>query len=108
MKFSSLILCAATILVAAPVYYTPAFAQEEVVDLQPGKKKGKKKATKNTEGDVATYLPGKPATKADLSVGDDLMDTLMANIEGCVGMAANMIGVHKNIIVFHNGLFPEL
>ena len=49
-----------------------------------------------------------PATKADLSVGDDLMDTLMANIDGCVGMAANMIGVHKNIIVFHNGLFPEL
>ena len=48
------------------------------------------------------------ATKADLSVGDDLMDTLMANIDGCVGMAANMIGVHKNIIVFHNGLFPEL
>ena len=53
-------------------------------------------------------VPSKPATKADLSVGDDLMDTLMANIDGCVGMAANMIGVHKNIIVFHNGLFPEL
>ena len=53
-------------------------------------------------------VPSKSATKADLSVGDDLMDTLMANIEGCVGMAANMIGVHKNIIVFHNGLFPEL
>lgn len=49
-----------------------------------------------------------PATKADLSVGVDLMDTLMANLDGCVGMAANMIGVHKNIIVFHNGLFPEL
>ena len=49
-----------------------------------------------------------PATKADLSVGDDLMDTLMANLDGCVGLAANMIGVHKNIIVFHNGLFPEL
>ena len=49
-----------------------------------------------------------PATKADISVGDDLKDTLVANLDGCVGMAANMIGVHKNIIVFHNGLFPEL
>ena len=43
-----------------------------------------------------------PATKADLSIGDDLMDTLMANIDGCVGMAANMIGVRKRIIVFDN------
>jgi len=49
-----------------------------------------------------------PATKADISVGDDLLDTLNANLDACVGMAANMIGVHKNIIVFHNGLFPEL
>mgnify|MGYP000653495395 FL=1 len=36
-----------------------------------------------------------PATKADLQVGRDLMDTLAANREGCVGMAANMIGVKK-------------
>lgn len=36
-----------------------------------------------------------PATKADLQVGKDLMDTLAANREGCVGMAANMIGVKK-------------
>ena len=40
-----------------------------------------------------------PATKADLNVGYDLMDTLRANRERCVGMAANMIGVKKNIII---------
>ena len=49
-----------------------------------------------------------PATEADRQVIVDLLDTLRANAAGCVGMAANMIGVHKNIIVFHNGLFPEL
>lgn len=37
-----------------------------------------------------------PATKADLQVGKDLQDTLKAHREGCVGMAANMIGVKKN------------
>ena len=43
-----------------------------------------------------------PATKADLSVADDLLDTLRANAAGCVGMAANMIGVAKAIIAFHD------
>lgn len=33
----------------------------------------------------------------------DLLDTLTANADGCVGMAANMIGVHKRIICFDNG-----
>lgn len=37
--------------------------------------------------------PSEPATQADLSVGRDLLDTLQANREACVGMAANMIGV---------------
>ncbi|MBU3103367.1 peptide deformylase [Clostridium gasigenes] len=41
-----------------------------------------------------------PATKEDISVIDDLVDTLRSNLEHCVGMAANMIGVKKNIIVF--------
>ncbi len=41
-----------------------------------------------------------PATKADLAVADDLLDTLRANAAGCVGMAANMIGVNKAIIAF--------
>lgn len=34
-----------------------------------------------------------PATKADLAVVEDLIDTLRANLERCVGMAANMIGI---------------
>lgn len=40
-----------------------------------------------------------PATKMDLPVGIDLQDTLQANRAGCVGMAANMIGVKKRIIL---------
>ena len=42
------------------------------------------------------------ATKDDLQVAQDLLDTLVANKETCVGMAANMIGVRKRIIVFDN------
>ena len=38
-------------------------------------------------------------TKEDLQIGRDLMDTLRANRERCVGMAANMIGVKKNIMI---------
>ena len=40
------------------------------------------------------------ATKEDLPVAQDLLDTLIAHQEGCVGMAANMIGVRKRIIAF--------
>jgi peptide deformylase len=43
------------------------------------------------------------ATKADAAVIVDLMDTLKANAEHCVGMAANMIGVKKRVIVFSVG-----
>ena len=43
-----------------------------------------------------------PATKDDLAVAQDLLDTLTAHKDGCVGMAANMIGVTKRIIVFDN------
>ena len=46
-----------------------------------------------------------PATKSDISVGKDLQDTLEVNRAGCVGMAANMIGVKKNIIVVAVGPF---
>ncbi len=42
------------------------------------------------------------STKEDLPVAQDLLDTLIANKDGCVGMAANMIGVCKRIIVFDN------
>lgn len=48
--------------------------------------------------------PSESATQADLSVGRDLLDTLQANREACVGMAANMIGVKKNIIIVNMGL----
>lgn len=42
------------------------------------------------------------ATKEDLQVAQDLLDTLIAHKDGCVGMAANMIGVCKRIIAFDN------
>ena len=44
-----------------------------------------------------------PATKEDISVVNDLIDTLRANLEHCVGMAANMIGIKKRILVFSVG-----
>ena len=44
------------------------------------------------------------ATNQDLSVGQDLQDTLKANQERCVGMAANMIGVKKRIIIVNMGI----
>ena len=43
-----------------------------------------------------------PATKEDLLVAQDLLDTLTAHKDGCVGMAANMIGFSKRIIAFDN------
>lgn len=46
-----------------------------------------------------------PATIEDLQIGEDLQDTLQANREHCVGMAANMIGVKKNIIIVNMGLW---
>lgn len=45
-----------------------------------------------------------PATRNDLQVGRDLQDTLSANRGRCVGMAANMIGVKKNIIIVNMGI----
>ena len=44
-----------------------------------------------------------PATKEDMQVVRDLLDTLKANETGCVGMAANMIGVRKRIIAVNMG-----
>ena len=43
------------------------------------------------------------ATPQDVSVAEDLLDTLKAHSDGCVGMAANMIGVKKRVIVVQNG-----
>lgn len=45
-----------------------------------------------------------PATKADQQVAIDLLDTLKANEAGCVGLAANMIGVKKCVIAVNMGL----
>ena len=52
-----------------------------------------------------TFLAQKaePAAADDLGTARDLLDTLAAHRDGCVGMAANMIGVNKRIIVFDNG-----
>ena len=47
-------------------------------------------------------LKSEKATKDDLQVAEDLLETLIAHKEGCVGMAANMIGVCKRIIAFDN------
>ena len=47
-------------------------------------------------------LKSDPATLDDVPVAQDLLDTLTANKEACVGMAANMIGVRKRIIIFDN------
>lgn len=43
-----------------------------------------------------------PSTAEDLAVAQDLLETLAAHKDGCVGMAANMIGVNKRIIAFDN------
>ena len=51
-----------------------------------------------------TFLAQKaePSTVEDLSVAADLLETLEHHKEGCVGMAANMIGINKRIIAFDN------
>lgn len=43
-----------------------------------------------------------PADKGDLQTAQDLLDTLKAHANTCVGMAANMIGIRRNIIAFFN------
>ena len=48
----------------------------------------------------------RPATKEDLSIGKDLLDTLLAHREGCVGMAGNMIGEAVAVIAFFDGDKP--
>jgi peptide deformylase len=51
-----------------------------------------------------TFLAQKAelATRDDINIAQDLLDTLTAHKDGCVGMAANMIGVNKRIIAFDN------
>ena len=45
-----------------------------------------------------------PATEADIQIGRDLQDTLKAHRAECVGMAANMIGIKKNVIIVNMGI----
>lgn len=49
-----------------------------------------------------------PATMNDQAVLTDLLDTLRAHQDVCVGMAANMIGVHKRVIIVQMGVLPVL
>lgn len=48
---------------------------------------------------VLLSTPSVDATPADAAVGQDLLDTLAAHAHECVGLAANMIGVRKRVIV---------
>lgn len=48
-------------------------------------------------------VPAEPATRKDVNIARDLHDTLRANADHCVGMAANMIGVQKSIIIVSVG-----
>ena len=51
---------------------------------------------------ILLSIKSEVATKEDLQTAQDLLDTLTAHKDGCVGMAANMIGVQKRIIAFDN------
>ena len=54
-------------------------------------------------------IRSRPAVKEDVRIGQDLLDTLAAHKETCVGMAANMIGVTKRIIAFSdNGRYTVM
>lgn len=50
-------------------------------------------------------MKAKPATREDKDIITDLKDTLAANADKCVGMAANMIGFNRSIIICHIGMF---
>lgn len=53
-------------------------------------------------------LPSEPASAADLPTVQDLRDTLAAHTKTCVGMAANMIGVRKRILIFDDNGTPTV
>jgi len=58
---------------------------------------------------IMLSVKSKDATAEDRQTAQDLLDTLIAHKDGCVGMAANMIGVHKRIIVFdHEGTYMTM
>ena len=55
------------------------------------------------KSELVLAQPCEPADAFDLAVAQDLLDTLEAHAETCVGMAANMIGVRKRVIAFVDG-----
>lgn len=55
-----------------------------------------------THDPIFLSLKSEVATKEDLRIAEDLLETLIAHKDGCVGMVANMIGVHNRIIAFDN------
>jgi len=58
---------------------------------------------------IFLQIKSEPASEADLQTARDLLDTLEAHKDGCVGMAANMIGVSKRIIAFDdNGKYSVM
>lgn len=58
---------------------------------------------------IFLQIKSEPATESDLQTAQDLLDTLEAHRDGCVGMAANMIGVSKRIIAFDdNGKYSVM
>lgn len=58
---------------------------------------------------IFLQIKSEPATESDLQTAQDLLDTLAAHRDGCVGMAANMIGVSKRIIAFDdNGKYSVM
>ena len=54
------------------------------------------------KNEIFLALKAEPATPDDAQIAADLLETLMHHRDGCVGMAANMIGVNKRIIAFNN------
>ena len=52
---------------------------------------------------VFLSVPSVPAGKGDLAIARDLLDTMAEHARDCLGMAANMIGYHKQIICVRNG-----
>ena len=51
---------------------------------------------------LALRMPSEPATEQDVSIAQDLLDTLAAHANECVGLAANMVGVRKRIIAVND------
>ena len=56
---------------------------------------------------IFVYKFRKLQVREDIYLVRDLQDTLLANRETCVGLAANMIGVQKRVIIFNLGLVPS-